>query len=365
MREAMLRVLGNYLQAKAEPFRSHPFAHEFVYSLANAVRREVDTHRYTVFASVGKGRWAEVPWIGVFDKSVTSSAQDGIYVVYLFAADMSGVYLSLNQGWTRYEEQFGLAAGRKKAREAALSWRRLTMPHLGGLSPDDIDLKSRVKRPVGYMAGHICGQYYPCEAMPSHEDLRADLAGLLVIYRRLVSLLRHQRVDFILDRLSDPLLQSSVDDPEDDRFQRDVSDSLPSISNHGPKIRPQPVVGSSGLVWPRDPSVAREALIRAAYLCEADPAHKTFVSSVTGQNYVEAHHLIPMSRQGEVNVSLDVVANIVSLCPTCHRAIHHAEAPHREDLADSLLRRRRFALGQCGIDVDALSQERGEADVNS
>jgi predicted HNH restriction endonuclease len=43
-----------------------------------------------------------------------------------------------------------------------------------------------------------------------------------------------------------------------------------------------------------------------------------------GRPFMEVHHLVPMKFQEEFTVELDVPENIVSLCPNCHRIIHHA-----------------------------------------
>src|SRR5690606_22031386 len=45
--------------------------------------------------SVGQGRWADVPWIGIFDKSITTSAQKGYYVCILFGDNMNSVFLTI------------------------------------------------------------------------------------------------------------------------------------------------------------------------------------------------------------------------------------------------------------------------------
>lgn len=36
-----------------------------------------------------------------------------------------------------------------------------------------------------------------------------------------------------------------------------------------------------------------------------------------------AHHLIPLSTQDYFDFSLDIDANIVCLCPNCHRKLHY------------------------------------------
>ena len=56
-----------------------------------AVAWEVGEQPFIVEGSVGKGNWAETPWIAIFDPLVRESAQQGYYVVYLFRPDGSGV----------------------------------------------------------------------------------------------------------------------------------------------------------------------------------------------------------------------------------------------------------------------------------
>lgn len=76
-------------------------------------------------------------------------------------------------------------------------------------------------------------------------------------------------------------------------------------------------------VWPRDPKKAKQAIKQAEFKCEIDDTHETFVSEASRKNYMEAHHLIPLRMQHDFENSLDVVGNIVSICPNCHRLIHY------------------------------------------
>lgn len=73
----------------------------------------------------------------------------------------------------------------------------------------------------------------------------------------------------------------------------------------------------------RDPAVARRALARAGYCCEADAAHPSFIRRNTLRPYMEPHHLIPMSMTDSFGVSLDREQNIFSLCSNCHNQIHY------------------------------------------
>jgi len=91
---------------------------------------------------------------------------------------------------------------------------------------------------------------------------------------------------------------------------------------------PIPKVRKTGLKeggFQRKPDVAALALRQADFKCEIDARHQTFISSAKGTPYVEAHHLIPFGNQGRYEYSLDVTANIVALCPNCHRLLHHGK----------------------------------------
>ena len=51
-----------------------------------------------------QGNKTQFPWIAIMDKNITQSIQYGLYMVYLFKRDMTGFYLSLNQGITFFEK---------------------------------------------------------------------------------------------------------------------------------------------------------------------------------------------------------------------------------------------------------------------
>jgi hypothetical protein len=61
-----------------------------------------------------------VPWLALFNPEVTTSATRGYDIVYLFAADMSTVTLSLAQGVTAIRDEFKNKAAAEMLRRAAL-----------------------------------------------------------------------------------------------------------------------------------------------------------------------------------------------------------------------------------------------------
>lgn len=88
-----------------------------------------------------------------------------------------------------------------------------------------------------------------------------------------------------------------------------------------------------------------------SFLCEFDNNHFTFISKANEENYVEAHHLIPFSERKRFDVSVDVVENIVCLCPNCHRKIHLAIDEEKKELLKPLYIRKRNQLQRIWIDI--------------
>lgn len=109
---------------------------------------------------------------------------------------------------------------------------------------------------------------------------------------------------------------------------------------------------ASNIKQQRSPSVSKRAIVLAEFKCEFESNHVSFISSVTKKNYVEAHHLVPMEFQDLFDYSLDVEANIVSLCPLCHKKIHHAIFNERIKLLQNLFAMRKDRLKKCNIEID-------------
>lgn len=72
----------------------------------------------------------------------------------------------------------------------------------------------------------------------------------------------------------------------------------------------------------RSKAKAENALARAGYKCELGD-HKTFLRKTNMMWYTEPHHIIPLQFDDWFENSLDVEANIVSLCSNCHNQLHY------------------------------------------
>ena len=102
----------------------------------------------------------------------------------------------------------------------------------------------------------------------------------------------------------------------------------------------------------RDPQAAAYVKQQAEYKCEFNKDHKTFISDISGKQYVEAHHLIPIKYQDQFEYSLDIPENIVALCPNCHRAIHHGTKDCKKEIITALFSKRKKILEDNGINID-------------
>lgn len=114
--------------------------------------------------------------------------------------------------------------------------------------------------------------------------------------------------------------------------------------------KPQAIITSS-TQWKRNQIIITQALEGAGYLCEQDPTHMTFIARSTGRAYMEGHHLLPLKHQSQFDCSIDIYANVVCLCPICHRLLHFGQDSDRRYAAEKLFEKRSDRLIRSGIDL--------------
>lgn len=95
--------------------------------------------------------------------------------------------------------------------------------------------------------------------------------------------------------------------------------------------------------YKRNPLLGKIAIHNAYYSCEHNPNHETFISEKTKKNFMEAHHLVPVKFQKQIwrkyGINVDCVENIVSLCPTCHRAFHNGTKEVKKQIIETVYNR--------------------------
>ena len=112
-----------------------------------------------------------------------------------------------------------------------------------------------------------------------------------------------------------------------------------------------PVVTSTITTYRRNQIIVEQSLEGAGYCCEHNAEHQTFIAKATNHAYMEGHHLIPMKYQDNFDCSIDVYANIVCLCPVCHKLLHYGQTREKSFVAEGLFEKRQERLIQSGIDL--------------
>ena len=85
----------------------------------------------------------------------------------------------------------------------------------------------------------------------------------------------------------------------------------------------------------------------------------TFISKRTKNNYVEVHHLIPLSRQDDFKASLDCSENLCCLSPLAHRSIHYGRSVDAIKVIYKVLEGKRATLLKFGVNEDYLLRSYG------
>ncbi|MFI6739153.1 MrcB family domain-containing protein [Nonomuraea sp. NPDC050451] len=146
---------------------------------------------YVVKGSGGQGSTAFVPWIAIFNEKETTSAQNGVYVVYLFVIEYGTVILSLNQGSERLVKRLGTRAGRAKMETFSKNIRdALPAKAWEGLE-ETILLPDSAQRPKRYQYGNILAHTYKADGLPSVEVMKSDLDHFLTLYDLALDAKRH------------------------------------------------------------------------------------------------------------------------------------------------------------------------------
>lgn len=179
------RKTGDYKRSWGELVRQ---------DIPSYLREQVDTNIYKVKGSVGAGIWTDVPWIAVFDKRITSSAQRGVYIVYLLNKDTKELFLTLNQGATNVAQGdspdnnvrlafTGIASNSNDKTTDLLSEKASEIRDCIGneiqLPHGEINTGSKA-----YDAGCIYFKKYDISSIPDDITLYADLLAFIKAYQR-------------------------------------------------------------------------------------------------------------------------------------------------------------------------------------
>ncbi len=195
LQKLLKRFMDEYdtelIAARRDEDFKRPFGKLVRRDITSLIDAQLQANIYKVKGSVGAGRWTDVPWIAVFDKRITSSAQRGVYIVYLLNKDTKELYLTLNQGATDVAQGgdgsgklafTGIATASNGKTTESLQARAHTIRNqigeFDGLASDSINTGSKP-----YDAGCIYYKKYTLDTLPEDEELYSDLQRLIEAYQ--------------------------------------------------------------------------------------------------------------------------------------------------------------------------------------
>lgn len=275
--------------------------------------------------SIGKGAMADIPWISFLNDKITKTTLNGVYCVYLFKADMSGVYLTLNQGVDakvgksiKKENMIKVKALIDSIRTTEFLKSRMQF----GISLDQIVLKSNNSRGRAYEQATIAFKYYDSNSILNEQSMLNDLSIFLEIYQdyfneNYQSIYTKEKIktykprDILKDENE---YQNKLNDSIANSFKLSVNERKHNMSEAD--IIPKSVRATT-TIFIRNPDVIVDVLIRSNGICELCGKAAPFNRRRDNSPYLEVHHKIPLANGG-----YDVVTNAIAVCPNCHRKLH-------------------------------------------
>ncbi|GAB0157622.1 DUF3578 domain-containing protein [Chryseobacterium sp. Alg-005] len=289
MKEILIEILENYLAEKETAFKENSLANKIRNNYPKSIEGIIlDRERYKIDGSPGKGRWSEVPWIAIFDRLVTDSAQSGYYPVFLFKADMSGVYLSLNQGVTDIKETYKRDAA-KVLRIKSLDFRNKL--NYDSTYIDEINLEASTINAKLYESGNILAKYFSLESLQSNMyNIENEILLFLQLYNELTY--------------------------NDLQISDDIKDDLTAIEKKQLRLH---------FRIERNSSISEKVKKNKGYQCEACNFNFEEKYGTLGEKFIEAHHLKAISTLNMGETLLNIESDFAVLCSNCHRMIHRLE----------------------------------------
>ncbi|GJP28263.1 hypothetical protein NJB18091_10120 [Mycobacterium marinum] len=131
----------------------------------------------------GTGLKTEIPWTRLYSESRSPRPTNGWYVVFLFSATGDRVYLSLNQGTTRWDGA-EFRAQPEKELTSRTNWARSLLTATEPF-PDhwktEMNLDNRISQlGSGYALGNVVAAEYALDAIPADDEIEEDLRRVTI-----------------------------------------------------------------------------------------------------------------------------------------------------------------------------------------
>ena len=193
-------VLDNYLTIDRVVSNSSNVYDALVNQIPYALRTILVGRKDLVIkGSMGQGNKTDYPWVSILNRNITTSTKYGLYIVYLFKKDMSGFYLSLDQGITYFEETYKRNKYEACKKVTSYFQERINESYF---SKEPIDLVGTKRGTLGYgyEVSTIISKYYETNKF-SENEIVEDLKKMLIIYDEIYKNMDTNNYNEIIDRI--------------------------------------------------------------------------------------------------------------------------------------------------------------------
>lgn len=190
LKEMIEHILDEYVIEKRNPLANNPMA-KYLSKEAPEILVQaagVSEEEFLGKGSAGQGGWTAVPWVALFNRSITETATKGVYIVYLMEQNGNSMYLTFNQGCTdirsNHSKKETISIMRERAEKIVA-----VIDSQGFNTDQDINLGDNLPETGElYQKGCIFYKEYKKDSIPSEAELRTDLLKMLDIYNQYVEM---------------------------------------------------------------------------------------------------------------------------------------------------------------------------------
>lgn len=295
--------------------------------LANMIRDEwptsflaalFESERINVVAraSPGQGQWNAAPFMAFLHASVTTSPQRGYYPVILYERGFKSFCLVMAQGADVLRATFGakealnvLISRVQKLQDAGGDWQASGFEQgpFATFSKGDSGSENDP-----WAASIAFGKRYEIASPPSSSEFTADLLNIIRIYQDIVTIIGDE---FELQDATAKALLASGELPTGPTATVCGHDGAMKVAYHK-KIESRT----------RNTKLIKLVKDRLGCRCQGCGVNLGIAYGKIGQDFIEAHHMIPLHTMPKEGAELSV-KDFSVLCPTCHRMIHRLGCP--------------------------------------
>ncbi|GEK32268.1 hypothetical protein KZO01_25770 [Kurthia zopfii] len=255
--------------------------------------------------------------------------------------ELKNMFMELLEEFEKYAEDLTAKAGKSVIGSGkASSYRRYVLKllvlseeyHTNQVNSEDLlDINNRlleIRQLEGYKQYNISEDRFPNATINCYNQFVETKVPI-----NQEDLIKQNEIDYVLSKSNSIIKDSSIGIYE---TQLDLPEQKEYITQK----------------YERSIIEATKAKELANWCCEIDNTHSTFLAKSNNKQYMEAHHLIPVSAQKYFNYSIDCSSNIVSLCPNCHRLIHFANDAEKIELLQKLYKKRESFFSDFEVPID-------------